>query len=127
MSWTKGPWRWLKNPIYKKYGERPLEEYSGWSVCDLPKLVAAEGMEICNFGNDAQYYPTEGTPPKEADARLIAKAPELAELLREAVGKMDYEFCLADTKENPDLFEFWYYRAMRILVEIEGKSSGGES
>jgi hypothetical protein len=34
-------------------------------------------QEICNFGNDETYYPTEGVEPSDADKLLIAAAPDL--------------------------------------------------
>lgn len=66
---TKGNWHW---------------EYSG--DYDLACLVNEENIEICNFGNNFNYYPTEGTEPNEYDALLISKAPEL---LRELTQEVD--------------------------------------
>ena len=33
--------------------------------------------DICWFGDDTTYYPTGGEPPNDANARLIAAAPDL--------------------------------------------------
>jgi hypothetical protein len=44
-------------------------------------FVGANEVEVCNFGDDEQYYPTAGIPPSEADARLIAAAPEMREAI----------------------------------------------
>ena len=59
---TPGPWSWAETS----------------SSMNMPCLTSPSG-EICNFGDDTQYYPTEGIPPNEANARLIAAAPELLE------------------------------------------------
>lgn len=62
---TKGKWQW--NPAR---GNR------------LAILENEYGYEICNFGDDTTYYPTEGTEPDIYDAKLIVKAPEMLELLQ---------------------------------------------
>ena len=65
---TKGKWRW--NP---QHGNR------------LAILENEYGSEICNFGDDTCYYPTEGVEPKNEDALLISKAPELLESFISAI------------------------------------------
>jgi hypothetical protein len=60
---TPGPWTW--------------QEGDG---NEMPKLIAGD-KEVCNFGDDTTYYPSEGEPPNDADASLIAAAPELLEAL----------------------------------------------
>lgn len=35
-----------------------------------------------DFGDDTEYYPTQGDPPSPSDAALIAAAPELLEALK---------------------------------------------
>lgn len=70
LGHTPGPWHWDD-------GEDQ----------DMPKLMAPSG-EVCNFGNDEQYYPTAGDPPNEADSRLIAAAPKLGHALRDLVDVM---------------------------------------
>ena len=64
MKHTPGPWNWDD-------GEDQ----------DLPKLLAPSS-KVCDFGNAEQYYPTSGDPPNEADAHLIAAAPELLAALK---------------------------------------------
>lgn len=49
----------------------------------MPILRAANGETVCDFGSDEQYYPTEGKEPNEADAKLIAAAPELMAVVGE--------------------------------------------
>ena len=61
---TPGPWYWCDEE-----GETAL-----------PYLTSQTGI-ICKFGNFAEYYPQCGDVPNEADARLIAAAPELLEAL----------------------------------------------
>jgi len=67
---TPGPWHWDSQDDVIDCG-------------NLPALRAANGETICHFGDDTDYYPTEGNPPSEADARLIAAAPELRAALEE--------------------------------------------
>lgn len=69
---TPGPWRFV-----------PAGGNSGGSYeegTDMGGFTSDHGT-VCWFGDDTQYYPSEGTPPSEDDARLIAAAPELLEAL----------------------------------------------
>lgn len=45
-------------------------------------ILGASGVPVCTFGYCTTYYPVEGDPPTDADARLIASAPDLLEALR---------------------------------------------
>lgn len=64
---TPGPWHWTDG-----VGD------------ELRALRATDGLIVCDFGDATQYYPTEGSEPNDADAELIAHAPEdIAALLAE--------------------------------------------
>lgn len=65
---TAGPWSW--------------QEQDG---TDMPILRGPNGESICDFGSCRQYYPSEGTPPDEADRALIAAAPDLLAALRDVI------------------------------------------
>jgi hypothetical protein len=75
-KFSPGPWAWYTDPD----GEG-----------SLPELVAPENISVCWFGVNAQYYPVEGRPPNEANARLIAAAPEMYELLQYATVPYDQQ------------------------------------
>lgn len=64
---TPGPWRWQPSP----HRTHP----------DMGAFFGADGRRVCWFGDAEQYYPTQGEPPSEADAHLIAAAPEMKEAL----------------------------------------------
>lgn len=68
MKHSPGPWKWDD--------DKDLDDEQ------LPVLRDASGNVVCDFGVDVTYYPTAGTSPVEADARLIAAAPELLEFVR---------------------------------------------
>jgi hypothetical protein len=61
---TKGKWYWVYGPTTEK-----------------ASLMSENQNEVCNFGDGATYYPTEGLEPNEYDALLISKAPEMLEML----------------------------------------------
>lgn len=69
---TKGPWHWEQPP--REYGRRPKA-----------RLVNADGVEICNFGDAADYYPEAGKEPNEYDKNLIKTSPRLYEALEAMV------------------------------------------
>ena len=68
---TEGPW---------EYVSQTEDEY------EMPKFVSPEHT-IMDFGDCTMFYPTEGTPPDNADAEFLAHAREdipalLAEVYR---------------------------------------------
>jgi hypothetical protein len=67
---TRGPWVWIEGTL---------------ETLDCARLVGAEGVQICNFGNDEQYYPTCGYEPNDADKRLIAACPDLLDACIESL------------------------------------------
>lgn len=72
MSTSPGPWRW-----------KPVDQLDrGGYPSEMPILLDCNGKEVCNFGDDTQYYPTEGTPPGAEDAALIVSAPDMLALIR---------------------------------------------
>jgi len=64
---SPGPWRWVDDG-----------EFLGH-----PKLVDIAGETVCDFGRDSWHERISGTPPEDEDAKLIVKAPEMAQMLRE--------------------------------------------
>ena len=76
---TLGPWKWRKPTHYPEHDKR--EGYMGGFY--------AGDHEVMSFGDNTSYYPTEGTPPNEFDANLIAAAPELLAACVEFIRKVD--------------------------------------
>lgn len=72
VKYTPGPWTWTKPDKWPNH-----EEHEVWLGS-----IDHESGTICDFGHNAQYYPSQGEPPNEANARLIAAAPELLEALQ---------------------------------------------
>ena len=95
---SPGPWKWVS---------------SDDDV--MPKLVDANGHNVCDFGEANPYDQCAGDPPNDADARLIAAAPEMAELLRD----MDkHAVCLMRRSESCG--QCWTCRARALLKRIDG-------
>lgn len=72
---TPGPWRWVTPK-----GQSNLLALVGSGFRDDQSRYEGDS-QICNFGNDEPYYPTEGMEPNEADRALIAAAPDLVAAL----------------------------------------------
>jgi hypothetical protein len=77
---TPGPWLWTDRVLQ---GDAKYSTYG-----DMGGFVTADGVPVCWFGDNETYYPTEGTPPNAADARLIASAPDLLEALRQTTAQI---------------------------------------
>lgn len=74
-KWTPGPWVWVKPNFWP---DHHMKEQG------LGRFKAGH-VSICEFGHNAQYYPSEGRPPNDADGNLIAAAPDMYEALEECL------------------------------------------
>ena len=102
---TPGPW------TYEKSGrESGLEG-------DMPAIFGPDREVICDFGDSTQYYPTEGVPPSEADARLIAAAPDLLQALQELIAEADAPVGWSGHNGNTAGFDM----ARAAIAKAEGK------
>tara|TARA_R110000751_G_scaffold76357_5_gene153931 strand:- start:249 stop:506 length:258 start_codon:yes stop_codon:yes gene_type:complete len=72
---TQGDWQWARRDTTKRL-----------ISSELMKLHNGMGVEICDFGNDEQYYPTEGAEPTDADALIIANATKWLRYMLEYSG-----------------------------------------
>ena len=75
---TPAPWRWLdaaENAA--KFGESDMARLVGPLYDEKIEHEWDRIQLVCHFGNNEQYYPTEGCEPNDADKRLIAAAPDL--------------------------------------------------
>jgi hypothetical protein len=88
---TKGKWFWNES-----HGNK------------LASLQNEYGSEICNFGNDTNYYPTEGVEPDIYDKKLIASAPEMFEMLKR----------IEDTKGNIAVNDAIWIEMKQLLTKI---------
>jgi len=81
---TPGPWTWEKPKNWPDY--EYTQGYLGgfWGTGDL-------GHEPCimTFGNNTAYYPSEGDPPNEANARRIARLPDLEQAYLDAIARAE--------------------------------------
>ena len=103
---TPGPWAW-----------------TGKSGSKLPVLEGSNGSEVMDFGDDETFYPTEGNPPGEADARLIEAAPEMLEVLRAVAEELDNRSDVRDGEDGPRAN--WAMQLLRdvdqVLAKVEGR------
>lgn len=72
---TAGPvWEWRDNAMSNGKPDT-------WSNSGMAALMSGDDV-VCWFGDAAQYYPTEGDEPSDADKRAIAQVPAMLELVR---------------------------------------------
>jgi hypothetical protein len=95
---TPGPWYWDKFNLDE-------DDYD----TEMPYLNS-EKDSIMDFGDGEQFYPTEGTPPNEADAEFIAHA-------REDVPKLLAEIERLKTVSN-DILEEYDSSERRVIDEV---------
>ena len=105
MSYTPGPWKW----------EESETEGQEWNICCGPEprleYQRWEGLATV-YGSDD--LPIAGRKVGEANARLIAQAPSMADLLR----KLIRDEGLPTSRWLFDLIQ----EAETILREIDGES-----
>lgn len=94
MSHTPGPWSLER-------------DYNG-----VPEFVFGGDTCVCDFGIEA---------PKPEDACLIAAAPELLEVIREAVDSAEREMAKG-RKASPGLAT-WLEKARAVLAKVRGEKS----
>jgi hypothetical protein len=77
MTWTPGPWRWIEDNLSNPPQAGDLV---GPKQVNRAKTESKKEFEevICGGHGYDEYW----SPPNEADARLIALAPEMVELLQ---------------------------------------------
>ena len=97
---TEGPWEWRK-----------LEYDEDDSDTEMPWLDCAGDDPVMDFGDCEQYYPTEGTPPNEADAEFIAAArqdvPKLLAEVERLRTVIEDAISIGEMQHENFLFEPW--------------------
>lgn len=110
---TPGPWHWDDGD--------PLDNL-------MPRLVSESGEVVCDFGDCTQYYPTEGTPPDEFNARLIAAAPELLSALLLARAELPIAAASWNEDDNPEVVRAHVPRVLDLISAVDAvlrKATGG--
>ena len=114
-KWTKGPW------LY-----RP-DEYDDWGVVRTAPDAEGRMWRICQARDPAAWkddvlsaHRHAGTDPWEANARLIAAAPDLAEALQEAVDQYGKPGGPWNVPSDPG---GWLERARAALARAKGESA----
>src|SRR5688572_16168182 len=95
---TPGPWRFVEQ-----------------MQTDMGGFVGLDDAHVCSFGDCATYYPTEGCPPSEADARLIAAAPDLLAALSDLRESTTEAYKSGRIPAEP------FVRAGNVIAKAEGR------
>lgn len=102
---TPGPWSWVVD-------EDELSD-------TRPILLGGNGVQVCDFGDSATYYPTSGNEPEAADMALIAAAPGLFDVAQGLVDLGIDELFLSESW--PELAKV-LANAKLAVEKIEGES-----
>lgn len=85
---TKGPWCIKEKG---KYSEELI-------------VIQNEAEEIiCDFGDEEQYYPTQGTEPNDEDLKAILAIPEMLEVIKAARELYPIDLDLLELKDVSSL------------------------
>ena len=115
MGYTKGPWHWEedfpgavdKNELVNGDGDIVLQPVTGWDHCD--KGIRTSGQD--------GGVPGTATEETQANARLIAAAPELLEALRDMQIHWHHMIgAISDTE-----FHALNAKAIEAIAKAEGK------
>ena len=107
---TEAPWHWTE---YNKAGKI------------LPRILSPR-LEVCNFGSDTDYTPSEGEPPDKGDKALIV---ELRNALPTIIAALEayaerekrvMEFC-KQPGPGETLWPNCYVGAKEILAILDGE------
>lgn len=112
-SWTPGPWK-ISGTQFKNIVVVKNDILGILKNPDNVKILC-----VCRYGKDVggeQHEAAENYDKACVNARLIAKAPEMAELLRELAEEQYYE-----PPAIPESVYIFQDRARKLLAEIEGK------
>jgi hypothetical protein len=110
MAHTPGPWKWVNHM------------WSGLSSPSGPVIRPGDcWCDDCRKSKDPETNPCEHVcvdvdVPNPDDARLIASAPRMLELLREWVALVDRSYCEYSASERA-----FTDKARALIAEIDGK------
>lgn len=77
---TPGPWKFVPAGGTSAYRD---------ALADMGRFIGADGTVVCEFGDCTTHYPSEGSPPSDDDAILIAAAPCLLAFAESFVGRVE--------------------------------------
>lgn len=100
-----GPWKLIPETD---------EEYDG---DNRGGIEDANGTWICGFGDNTQYYPSEGWAPQEPAATLMLLAPEMEKLLRNRYRQIHGPHC--DQFNHHDCEREWNRQRIALLDRID--------
>lgn len=97
------PWKWVPS-------EHPYP-------CEGPlgKVVDANGEEVMNFGDNTQYYPTQGSEPSEGDLKFMLRA---VNALPTDVMKCVVDLTKTDEYENRLIPDSDFEIALKVLRTV---------
>jgi len=109
---TPGPWKIVRHMGFGLEGVKETDD----PECQMG-FAGPNGERVCWFGQSADYYPTEGDEPSEADARLMVASPDLLIAIKALLLQ-----ALQSTVNSPE--NEWGIEALELAVESSARAEG---
>lgn len=108
---TPGPWEYV--PSNSNHGPYVANGWGAGDICDCYTMSKPSDLAVCNGGtSEPIHFQHEEA---DANARLIAAAPELLEALKKLLSTAELELTDAD-------HALGVYEARKSIAKAEGKS-----
>jgi hypothetical protein len=114
---TPGPWGYV--PSNENHGPYVVNEWGAGDICDCYSMTNPDALSVRNGGvSKPVHFQNEEA---DANARLIAAAPDLLEALKAAKEVVDVTEGMASSRSDDD----FVWAAQKLIDAAIAKATGG--